>query len=73
MDGPPTALAFAPDGRHLYVTAGDRLTVVDTDGWDEAGSVQVGPNPTSLAVAPDGRTAWVTNAGGGSVSVLTLA
>jgi collagen type I/II/III/V/XI/XXIV/XXVII alpha len=68
--GGPTGLAFAADGRHLYVTTGQGLQVVDTRSWEVAGSTDVALNPTAVAVSADGRTGWVT--GDGEVSVLNL-
>jgi collagen type III alpha len=63
-------MAFAPDGRHLYVATRQALVTVDTGSWQVTGTTDVAPNPTAVAVAPDGRTGWVT--GDGAVSVLNL-
>ncbi|MBP2370178.1 hypothetical protein [Pseudonocardia parietis] len=68
--GGPTGLAFAADGRHLYVTTDQGLQTVDTGSWEVTGTTDVAPDPTAVTVSPDGRTGWV--AGDGEVSVLNL-
>jgi len=60
-----TGIAFTPDGRQGYVTAGDGSTVSILDPSRNAGvgSVQVGSKPVAVAVVPDqGPTAafWVS-------------
>ncbi len=70
VDGGATGMAFAPDGRHLYVATRQGLVTVDTGTWQVSGTTDVDPDPTAVAVAPDGRTGWVT--GDGAVSVLDL-
>lgn len=70
VDGGATGMAFAPDGRHLYVATRQGLVTVDAGTWQVTGTTDVAPNPTGVAVAPDGRTGWVT--GDGAVSVLNL-
>ncbi|ANY08145.1 YncE family protein [Pseudonocardia sp. HH130630-07] len=69
--GGPTGLAFAGDGRHLYVVSDQGLQVVDTGTWRETGTADVAVDPTAVTVSADGRTGWIT--GNGEVSVLDLA
>lgn len=70
----PTAVAYAPDGKHAYVTNGDSasVSVLDlTAGTTTA--IAVGTNPSAIAVAPSGSTAYAVNTGDGTVSVIDTA
>ena len=72
--GLPSAAAFSPDGRLLYVAnaASDDLSVIDLEAGIGVGHVNVGSNPRGIAVSADGRTAWVHNALSDDVSVVDL-
>jgi YVTN family beta-propeller protein len=73
--GLPSAAAFSPDGRLLYVVnaASDDLSVVDLEAGIGVGHVKVGSNPRGIVVSADGLTAWVHNALSDDVSVVDLA
>lgn len=62
----PTALAFAPDGKRLYVAlAGlNALAVLDPATGAELGRIPTAWYPSSVVVAPDGRTLYVACAKG---------
>lgn len=61
----PSALAFDPTTRRLYVTraADNAVDVIDADALTVEGSIPVAWYPTAIAVAPDG-TLVVTNGKG---------
>ena len=76
-DGPPQYLAFAPDGRRLYVSVfndPDRsineVAVLDTQTNSVITTVPVGTRPYALAVRPDGAEIYVPNHDSGTVSVI---
>ena len=76
-DGPPQYLAFAPDGRRLYVSVfndPDRsineVAVLDTQTNSVITTVPVGTRPYALAVKPDGSEIYVPNHDSGTVSVI---
>ena len=73
--GLPSAAAFSPDGRLLYVvnSASDDLSVVDLEAGIGVGHLDVGSNPRGIVVSVDGSTAWVHNALSDDVSVVDLA
>jgi YVTN family beta-propeller protein len=70
----PQDVAWARDGRFLYVTAveGDTLTVVDTDTWKVTATLPTGDAPTSIAVLPNGTRAYVTNLNSGTLTEVNL-
>ena len=70
----PQDLAWAPDGRHLYVTNVEdhSVSVINLDKRAVTATISVGTSPTSLAVTPDGEKTYVTNLDDGTVQVLTL-
>ena len=72
--GLPSAAAFSPDGRLLYVvnSASDDLSVIDLEAGIGVGHLDVGSNPRGIVVSADGRTAWVHNALSDDVSVVDL-
>jgi WD40 repeat protein len=47
--------AWAPDGRTLAVSAGDKIHLYQTEGWLEVAEIQVGALTHGLAFSPDGR------------------
>ena len=66
----PNALAFAPDGKTLFVANADddAVAVVDVAslrGARTKGFVPSGWYPAALALSRDGKTLWVANAKGG--------
>ena len=76
-DGPPQYLAFAPDGRRLYVSVfndPDRsineVAVLDTQTNSVITTIPVGTRPYALAVKPDGSEIYVPNHDSGTVSVI---
>jgi YVTN family beta-propeller protein len=72
----PQDVAWAPDGRHLYVTNvdGDNMTVIAVDGgYRGTATIPTGKAPTSVAVLPDGTKAYVSNLNSGTLTVLDLA
>jgi YVTN family beta-propeller protein len=75
----PTAIAFAPDGRHAYVanSGSNSVSVILTRDRKVVADLGVGFIPQDVAVTPNGRQAYVTNTGrsgaeGNTVSVLPL-
>ncbi len=70
----PFALDFSPDGRHLYVvnSGSNDLSVVDLDGHQVRGHIELGANPRGIIVAADGAAAYVLNALSYDVSVVDL-
>ena len=79
LDMAPSDVAFAPDGRTLYV-AGCRefcttgtVEVIDTANGRTLRSFRVGPGPYRFALSPDGSRAYTTNLGSPSLSVVDAA
>lgn len=62
----PTALAFAPDGRRLYValSGANAIAVVDPASGAELGRIPTAWYPSSVAVSPDGKQLYVACAKG---------
>jgi YVTN family beta-propeller protein len=77
--GPPQYLAFAPDGKHVYVSIfNDQSTinvvgVLDTTSNSIVSTIPVGTRPFALAVTPDGSRLYVPNHDSGTVSVIDTA
>ena len=65
----PVALALAPDGRTLYVLAGDVLTPISTATGEPGRSIRIGGRPTAIVLVPGGATAYVLEEGTGVVRV----
>ena len=57
-------MAVSPDGRRLYVTGGEAITVYDTASMSKVGEIHVGPsqfdNSRQIAISEDGTRAYVT-------------
>jgi serine/threonine-protein kinase len=60
----PFGVAVTPDGRHLYVSNGGALSVVDTDSNTVTTTIPVTQNLSEVTVAPDGRHAYAASSGG---------
>lgn len=77
--GPPQYVAFAPDGRRVYVSVfNDERTiaavaVLDTTTNSVIATVPVRTRPYALAVTPDGGRVYVPNHDSGTVSVIDTA
>ncbi|GAA4549730.1 Hsp70 family protein [Pseudonocardia xishanensis] len=77
--GPPQYLAFAPDGKRVYVSIfNDARTVnvvgvLDTSTNSILSTIPVGTRPFALAVTPDGTRLYVPNHDSGTVSVIDTA
>ncbi len=77
----PSALAFSPDGRRLYVGVNHysgvtaRLDIIDTANFGVIRRINLpsGSSPQSVVVTPDGRFAYVTLYGSGQVAVVDTA
>ena len=73
---PPQDIAYAPDGRHIYIATVDDNAVqvfsVEDHGSSSRGSPS-GKAPTSVSVSRNGRRAYVTNLNDGTVTILNLA
>jgi YVTN family beta-propeller protein len=79
-DGPPQYLAFAPDGKRLYVSVfndPDRsineVAVLDSQTNTVLTTIKVGTRPYALDVTPDGSQIYVPNHDSGTVSVIDTA
>jgi YVTN family beta-propeller protein len=79
-DGPPQYLAFAPDGKRLYVSifndpdrSINRVAVLDTATNTVVTTIKVGSRPFALAVSPDGSQIYVPNHDSGTISVIDTA
>nr|WP_255426981.1 Hsp70 family protein [Pseudonocardia sp. C8] len=74
--GPPQYVAFAPDGRHVYVSVFNEartiaaVAVLDTTTNSVVATVPVQTRPFALAVTPDGSKVYVPNHDSGTVSVI---
>lgn len=71
----PSALAFSPDGRLLYVAeqAEGQVALLDAEtGRTLARVPSGGSEPVALAVSPDGKTVAVANSFSGSLGILDV-
>ena len=59
VGAPPTLLAVAPDGRHVYAASNGSLAVLDTATRAVVTTLPVNPNSTGVAVSPDGARVYV--------------
>lgn len=73
----PTAVAVAPDGRHVYVAnaVSGSVSVIDTATNTVTATVSLpaGSAPLGIAVTPNDRTLYVTDSGANDVSVIDTA
>ncbi|MFC5206165.1 Hsp70 family protein [Pseudonocardia sulfidoxydans] len=74
--GPPQYLAFAPDGKKIYVSVWDDartiadVAVIDTTTNSIIADIKVDTRPFLAAVTPDGSKLWVPNHDSGSISII---
>ena len=61
VGAPPTLLAVAPDGKHVYAASNGALDVIDTATSAVVATLAVNPNSTGIAVSPDGSRVYVTS------------
>src|SRR5579862_9474220 len=66
-------LTVDSEGRRLYVSRGNRVTVIDLDKETVVGEVPNTPVIRGIAVVPELGKGFTSNAGDGSVTVFTLA
>ncbi len=77
--GPPQFLAFAPDGKTLYVSVWNdartihAVSVLDTTTNSIVATIPVRTRPFLAAVTPDGKRLYVPNHDSGTVSVIDTA
>jgi YVTN family beta-propeller protein len=70
VGAPPTLLAVAPDGRHVYAASNGSLTVIDTSSNTAVARLSINPNSTGIAVAPNGSLVYVASLFSIGLSVL---
>ena len=77
--GPPQFLAFAPDGKTVYVSVWNdartihAVSVLDTTTNSIVATIPVRTRPFLAAVTPDGKRLYVPNHDSGTVSVIDTA
>ena len=59
IGNPPTLLAAAPDGKHVYAASDGSLAVIDTATNAVVATLPVNPNSTGIAVTADGARVYV--------------
>ena len=59
VGAPPTLLAMAPDGKHVYAASGGALAVIETTTNTVVATLPANPNSTGIAVAPNGARVYV--------------
>jgi YVTN family beta-propeller protein len=55
------SLAVSPDGKYVYVTNGEVVSVIDTSTNKLLTPIKAGDKPYGVAVSPDGKYVYVTN------------
>jgi len=73
VGSPPTLLAAAPDGKHVYAASDGSLSVIDTDDGTVIATLPVNANSTGVAVTPDGKRVYVAALFAIDLSVLDTA
>jgi YVTN family beta-propeller protein len=73
VGSPPTLLAVAPDGKHLYAASNGSLTVIDTATNTLVTTLAINPNSTGITVTPDGSRVYVTSLFSINLTVLDTA
>jgi PQQ-dependent catabolism-associated beta-propeller protein len=71
----PRGMRISPDGRRLYVAAGNdnRIDVIDLATRKVVDHLPSGPDPERFAVSPDGRWLYVANENDNVVSFVDIA
>lgn len=71
----PTGVAFAPNGRRVYVTnrTANTVSVIDAAAGKVVAEVRVGRGPAGVAVSPDGKWVYAANTWDHTVSVIDAA
>ncbi len=73
VGAPPTLLAVAPDGRHLYAASNGSLSVIDTTSNSVVTRLSINANTTGIAVSPDGAQVYIANLFSITLTVLDTA
>lgn len=69
----PTDLEWQADGKYVWVATEAGVSAIDATTLDVAKRIDSGRGPHRLASTADSRTVLVTNAGDGTVSIVTIA
>lgn len=61
----PVQVAFAPDGKRVYVSLRDEnsVAVIDAESRSVVAKIRVSPGPIQVFAAPSGREVYVANQG----------
>jgi YVTN family beta-propeller protein len=73
VGAPPTLLAVAPDGQHVYAASNGSLEIIDTTVLAVAATLAVNPNSTGITMAPDGSRAYIASLFSINLTVLDTA
>jgi YVTN family beta-propeller protein len=73
VGAPPTLLAVAPDGRHVYAASNGSLEIIDTATRAVAATLTVNPNSTGITMSPDGARAYIASLFSINLTVLDTA
>ena len=69
----PAALAITPDGKFVYVISSTAVIVVQTSDNTVLTEITGFQKPEDVKITPNGEFAYVTDAGAGTVSVISTA
>ena len=71
----PRGMVLSPDGRRLYVAAGndDRIDVIDLATRRVVDHLPSGPDPERFALSPDGKWLYTANENDSTVSFVDIA
>ncbi len=71
----PSALAFSPNGKRLYVTnfGADTVSALSARTGKLTRSFKVGLEPDAIAISPSGHTGWVADFGAQALTPINLA
>ena len=61
VGGTPYGVAVTPDGKYVYVTNFENVTVIDTATNKVIASIATAEFPMGIAITPDGKYAYVTH------------
>jgi YVTN family beta-propeller protein len=73
IGNPPTLLAVAPDGQHVYAASDGSLSVIDTATNAVVATLPINPNSTGIAAAPNGARVYVASLFSINLTVLDTA